>query len=897
MNCDNQCCENHGHEHCHDRHELAGDWYGINVTALAHHPEPLTLEDATELVPEEMRRPGTKISFWTFDGWQTWQFQPMDVREWVLPESWEQDTYLINDLQNQIDSIQIGGWAISQEFGDDEHIGISQNALTEKFNRVASLDLNGKVYLEQLPIGPDEEDVTVTDDVLKFKDKAYNASSFSGLGKKILRKNVVSGANILTQEMVNSSNTAYIIQYDFDLDGGSIVIPANCVLKFEGGSISNGTISGNMTKISAGKNAIFEGITISGNWDVPEITSAWFKDAEEDNVIKQCFNFTNDDLYNRVTIEDGTYNVDTLATKTGAITVGSNTEVNILGKIKQLPNSFSYGFVVDIKEGAENVYIHGNGIIEGDKLEHAGTSGESGHGINMHESYNITIEGITIKDCWGDCVYIGYTTTPATNVTLRNLTLDGGSRQGVSITSAKNVIIENCNIQNINRTAPQSGIDIEPNANSIVDNIVIRNCNITNCSGWGIELFNSNIESINDVLIQNVVVDGCAKGIGGTKMNITGLTIDSVTIKNHTSRGLWVYPYENDESEVDLSNIRNVNLTNVYVGNMSASSGINVYVWVHNGFVQGCTFCGSSTVRSYNYTDENHPQHGLNVFASFFLADDKTVNFHTGCVVSQASINCGLLRLPNGHTQFIGCDINCTGISSTTDGSSSSSYNTFTACSVYSSGAIRFNMFCSITQSIISTTSNLHLGKYSVVTGNKISAKVRCNDVQAVVSNNQIVLGTSSIGTDNYVVRMDGDCCNVSNNDIIISDDNTSITSINGVVSSSGVGGIVRNNRITLSGERNYCKYGIYVASTNNAIVVENNSFTLTGTAFSVNYYNVGTANPIPYADISKNRIGTTENRPTLLACNKTFQYFDTTLGKPIWYNGTAWVDSTGATV
>ena len=27
------------------------------------------------------------------------------------------------------------------------------------------------------------------------------------------------------------------------------------------------------------------------------------------------------------------------------------------------------------------------------------------------------------------------------------------------------------------------------------------------------------------------------------------------------------------------------------------------------------------------------------------------------------------------------------------------------------------------------------------------------------------------------------------------------------------------------------------------------------------------------------------------------YQYFDTTLSKPIWWNGTAWVDATGATV
>ena len=40
---------------------------------------------------------------------------------------------------------------------------------------------------------------------------------------------------------------------------------------------------------------------------------------------------------------------------------------------------------------------------------------------------------------------------------------------------------------------------------------------------------------------------------------------------------------------------------------------------------------------------------------------------------------------------------------------------------------------------------------------------------------------------------------------------------------------------------------------------------------------------------------GTTTERPT----GKTvgYQYFDTTLNKPIWYTGTALVDSTGATV
>lgn len=41
---------------------------------------------------------------------------------------------------------------------------------------------------------------------------------------------------------------------------------------------------------------------------------------------------------------------------------------------------------------------------------------------------------------------------------------------------------------------------------------------------------------------------------------------------------------------------------------------------------------------------------------------------------------------------------------------------------------------------------------------------------------------------------------------------------------------------------------------------------------------------------------GTTADRPTRgLWAGRP--YFDTTLGKPIWYSGTGWVDATGAAV
>jgi hypothetical protein len=41
---------------------------------------------------------------------------------------------------------------------------------------------------------------------------------------------------------------------------------------------------------------------------------------------------------------------------------------------------------------------------------------------------------------------------------------------------------------------------------------------------------------------------------------------------------------------------------------------------------------------------------------------------------------------------------------------------------------------------------------------------------------------------------------------------------------------------------------------------------------------------------------GTTSQRPTTFRYTGKF-FFDTTLGIPIWWNGTAWVNATGASV
>jgi len=113
---------------------------------------------------------------------------------------------------------------------------------------------------------------------LDWNDKAYAPSIYNGLGRTTLKKDMVEGVNVLTAAMIGTANTEYFIQYDYDLDGATVTLPANASLVFMGGSIKNGTLIGNNTRIQAKKGVmIFDNITIQGTWDVAEAYSSWFK--------------------------------------------------------------------------------------------------------------------------------------------------------------------------------------------------------------------------------------------------------------------------------------------------------------------------------------------------------------------------------------------------------------------------------------------------------------------------------------------------------------------------------------------------------------------------------------------------------------------------------------------
>ena len=103
-----------------------------------------------------------------------------------------------------------------------------KEAIFDEINKYKPIIINGDVTN-----AADEEDITSENNLLKLKDR----SALNGMGYVILRKNKSFA------EQVTKENTIYEIRYNFDLNGEEISIPKDCILKFEGGSISNGILA------------------------------------------------------------------------------------------------------------------------------------------------------------------------------------------------------------------------------------------------------------------------------------------------------------------------------------------------------------------------------------------------------------------------------------------------------------------------------------------------------------------------------------------------------------------------------------------------------------------------------------------------------------------------------
>ncbi|MAT15478.1 MAG: hypothetical protein CMJ46_09440 [Planctomyces sp.] len=145
---------------------------------------------------------------------------------------------------------------------------------------------------------------------------------------------------------------------------------------------------------------------------------------------------------------------------------------------------------------AENLTIRGYGATwrmwKRDYQQPPYQKAEWRMGLSLRGCQNVLVEGLQIESSGGDGIYVdgGSNINYCDNVTIRNCVCLDHHRQGMSVISAQNLLVENCMFAETGGTPPEAGIDFEPDSeNQRFINCVVRNCIFQGNSGHEILVY------------------------------------------------------------------------------------------------------------------------------------------------------------------------------------------------------------------------------------------------------------------------------------------------------------------------------------------------------------------------------------------------------------------------
>ena len=501
----------------------------LNVTDK-YGESRISLTQAIQLIPYKSRKIGQVITFLDEDGeWKLFQFQGERVNQWNNATLWV-------DLIERIRGISI----------------------------------------------IDSEDITATVDNLNqtsstFADKNYNTTDYSGLGRVYLRKNIQSvvnpntgitySTNLLTQDMLSKENTIYIIQYDYSLNYQTITIPEGCVLQFEGGSISTGTLSGNNTIITAEPYNIFKTIGFAGTFNIEKVIPEWFGAKGDNSTIntkpfQDAIDFAEFAATN-VEFQSGDYVID------GTLYIRKQSRIHItgMGKYKTfiyLKTTSPVNSMIDINSPEVTTYYQFIRIKDLSLY------------VNNNADYGIYAPKLTASE-------------------IDSITIFGASNYALRIEYGWSNILYNCAF-----SRGTNGVYLYRSANAIM----MRQCTFTNLSGVGLHMEAGNAISVMNCNFEFV------KGVPiYIKNRVTNLTVNGCYFEG------------NNETGFDFTNVV-FNVKTSIIINGSAISADTSF---------GDTYKNESIVITNNYFNEWFTNSivfaasviGLNIRDNYFLKEDK----------------------------------------------------------------------------------------------------------------------------------------------------------------------------------------------------------------------------------------------------------------------------------
>lgn len=165
------------------------------------------------------------------------------------------------------------------------------------------------------------------------------------------------------------------------------------------------------------------------------------------------------------------------------------------------------------------------------------------HAIEIDGCARVTVAGLTVESSGGDGVYVGRGGTRkwSSEVVLRDLLLRDHYRQGISVISAEDLLVENVEMSFTEGTLPGAGIDFEPNyPDERLVRCILRNCVIHSNAGPGISANLKQMDATStsvDIRVENSFVSGSPIALllwgdrtsGGT-IQLSGTTLQGLQL-------------------------------------------------------------------------------------------------------------------------------------------------------------------------------------------------------------------------------------------------------------------------------------------------------------------------------------------------------------------------------
>jgi hypothetical protein len=230
---------------------------------------------------------------------------------------------------------------------------------------------------------------------------------------------------------------------------------------------------------------------------------------------------------------------------------------------------FEKGVIVEAKKGAflgkgdclflaalqRNITIIGYGaVLRMRKLDYTQPPYEKAewrHALSIRSCENVRVFGLTLASSGGDGIYLGVAKrgVPNSNIHIKDVVCVDNYRQGISVISAENVLMENVVMRDTSGTPPMAGIDFEPNdPTEVLSSIVMRNCVVQNNSGDGFAFYLHNLNSASRPI--SIRLEGCRSignrrsvsiSVGNSKEKTVNGVIEFVDCKFEGSEGAGIY--------------------------------------------------------------------------------------------------------------------------------------------------------------------------------------------------------------------------------------------------------------------------------------------------------------------------------------------------------------------